>query len=238
MNFLCSFYKLNKHNRSVTFQEVLYVKELLNELETMQNHEMEKNIFTSLDKVLIYMNFNSEPYINYITQKIAWNMNVLESIRDKIDYLQFHLKDFNQLQRKSGLALCFQQADLKNELNNWFKHEIFYLEKKVHLSTVPSKTTIEKPIQKRLIENAISKVRCIFSTDQMGIILRAFDELKVVEARSMNEFFKTIVPHLSTRYKEELSYDAMRSKSYVTEERDKKIVIDTLLQIIGTIKRY
>ena len=121
-------------------------------------------------------------------------MNVLESIRDKIDYLQFHFKEFNQLQRKAGLELYFQQADLKNELNNWFRHEIFYLEKKVHLSTVPAKTTIEKPNQKSLLGNTKSNVRCIFSTDQMGIKLRAFDELKVVEARSMNEVLKRLSP--------------------------------------------
>ncbi|HSV10119.1 MAG TPA: hypothetical protein VLI68_05080, partial [Hanamia sp.] len=77
-----------------------------------------------------------------------------------------------------------------------------------------------------------------FSTDQIGIFLRAFDELKVLQARSMNEVFKTIVPHLSTPYKEELSYDSVRSKSYVAEERDKKIVIETLQQVIETIKRY
>ena len=54
----------------------------------------------------------------------------------------------------------------------------------------------------------------------------------------MNEVFKTIVPHLSTPYKENLSYDSMRSKSYVAETRDKEIVIETLHQIIEKVKRY
>ncbi len=54
----------------------------------------------------------------------------------------------------------------------------------------------------------------------------------------MNEVFKTIVPHLSTPFKQEFSYDAVRSKSYAAEERDKKVVIETLQQIIEKIKKY
>jgi hypothetical protein len=54
----------------------------------------------------------------------------------------------------------------------------------------------------------------------------------------MNEVFKTIVPHLSTPYKENLSYDSMRSKSYVAEERDKKTAIETLEKLIEKIKSY
>jgi len=54
----------------------------------------------------------------------------------------------------------------------------------------------------------------------------------------MNEVFKTIVSPLSTRYKQELSYDSMSSKTYTAEVRDKKIIIDILKQIIEKIKRY
>jgi len=54
----------------------------------------------------------------------------------------------------------------------------------------------------------------------------------------MSQVFKTIVPNLSTPYKEDLSYDGMRSKSYVAEERDKQIAVETLERIIKKIKEY
>ena len=73
---------------------------------------------------------------------------------------------------------------------------------------------------------------------QTGLILRATDELRILVSKSMNEVFKTIVPHLSTPYKEDLSYDGMRSKSYVAEDRDKQIAIETLERIIKKIKQY
>jgi hypothetical protein len=143
------------------------------------------------------------------------------------------------LHHKAGTALYPDETNLKDAINNWFRHEIFYLEKTLHLSIIPLQEKLQNQNEKASIdEKKKPKVLCIFSTDQMGIILRAFDELKIVKARSMNEVFKTIVPHLSTPYKEELSYDAVRSKSYAAEERDIKIVVDTLQQIIEKIKRY
>lgn len=82
------------------------------------------------------------------------------------------------------------------------------------------------------------KVRCILSSDQMGLILRAADDIRILEAKSMSEVFRTIVPHLATPYRENLSYDGMRSKAYVAEERDKQIAIETLEGIIKKIRGY
>lgn len=155
-----------------------------------------------------------------------------------MSFLQFHFKELNQLVQKNEIALHPHQINLKQALWNWFNQEIIYLEEKLHLSTVPVKYKIENSTQRTLIEKEKPKLLCILSTDQMAIILRALDELKVLKAKSMNEMFKTIVPYLSTAYKKELSYDSVRSKSYAAEERDIKIVIDILQQIIEKIKRY
>lgn len=82
------------------------------------------------------------------------------------------------------------------------------------------------------------KLLCILSVDQMALLLRAADDLKIVTARSLNAVFKTIVPHLSTPYQENISYDSMRSKSYTAETRDKEIIIETLQQMIKKIEEY
>ncbi len=56
LHTLDSFSKSDKHH-SVTFQEVSYVKELLKELEQLEIHLSEQEIFSTLDKLLIYLNF-------------------------------------------------------------------------------------------------------------------------------------------------------------------------------------
>jgi tRNA(His) 5'-end guanylyltransferase len=96
----------------------------------------------------------------------------------------------------------------------------------------------QKQYQTTAMNKTNEKVLCKLSTDQTALILRASDELKILIARSMNQVFKTIVPFLSTPNKIELSYDSMRSKSYVAEERDKELAINALECIIKKIKSY
>jgi hypothetical protein len=232
------FFIDNDEGNPVTFQELLYIKELLNELDAIEAVEENKSTYSSLDRILIYLNFNNTEYMNYLTKKIANIINTYDDVSKRMDCLLIHFKEFNQIHKKLGIALYTQQIDLKDELSNWFSQEIFYLEKKLHFSIVPLQDKVAGIKEKTTVEKEKSKVLCVLSTDQTALILRAADELKILIAKSMNEVFKTIVPHLSTPYKENLSYDSMRSKSYVAETRDKEIAIQTLEKIIKKIKEY
>ncbi|OJW81819.1 MAG: hypothetical protein BGO69_15060 [Bacteroidetes bacterium 46-16] len=237
LSYLNSFLRPDKKSSPITFHEMSYVKELLYELELIEC-DVKSHMYSPLDRLLIYLNFNSSEYMNCFTQSIADKINAYENLAERMDYLLFHFKEFNQLHRKAETALHPQQNDLKQELTNWFTQEVFYLEKKLHFSIVPFQDKTASPKEVMPVKKDKSKVLCVLSTDQAGIILRAADELKILIARSLNEVFKTIVPHLSTPYKEELSYDSMRSKSYAAEERDKEIAIETLEKIIEKIRSY
>ncbi|MEO7978718.1 hypothetical protein [Flavobacterium sp.] len=96
----------------------------------------------------------------------------------------------------------------------------------------------KKRTESSVVDSASGKVLCKLSTDQTALILRASDELKILISKSMNHLFKTIVPFLSTPNKVDLSYNAMRSKAYIFEERDKQIAIETLESMIKQIKEY
>lgn len=98
--------------------------------------------------------------------------------------------------------------------------------------------TERKPNSLSVLNTPSEKVLCKLSTDQTALILRASDELKILVSKSMNHLFKTIVPYLSTPNKADLSYNAVRGKAYVAEERDKEIAIETLERMIEQIKEY
>jgi len=230
---LKNFLNCPSNEYSFTFQEVDYIKELCFEMERIE-HSENRRIFSRLDELLIYMNFNSRRYLDNFTQRLTSEINSYEIREDKIERLLFFFKSFKQLPKKENVIFNPQQLDLKKSLSNWFQEEITYLEKKSDFSTGPTNlkshsVQVEKPKQ---------KVTCTLSTDQTGLIIRAADELRILLAKSMSEVFKTIVPHLSTQYKKNLSYDGMRSKSYVAEERDKQIAIQTLQRIIKKIEGY
>lgn len=226
-----------RHKR-VSFNEVLYQKELLRGLEEIIPQGISGETFSPLDKLLIYLNFNSKAYINELTNRLAKLVNRNSITSEKMSDLLIYFKAFNQLHKKPDVILNINYHDLSTLIENWFTQEILYLEKKLHLSVVPLQSKKENPANKQSTTKEKQKVLCMLSTDQMGLILRASDELRILVAKSMSQVFKTIVPHLSTPYKEDLSYDGMRSKSYVAEERDKQIAIETLERIIKKIKEY
>jgi hypothetical protein len=80
------------------------------------------------------------------------------------------------------------------------------------------------------------KLFCDLSVDQIGILLKAADDTKLLVSRSLSMIFKLIVPYLSTRNKKDLSWDSMRSNSYHPEEKDKEVAIAALEKLILKIK--
>ena len=222
----------------ITIQNILYKKELLRGLETLKNKSENLSEYSALDEFLIYLNFNSKAYINRFTQNIAIKVNSYKNLSERIDQLLLHHKSFNQLHRKPDIILNPKYHGLEIVLGNWFQEEIMYLERKMHLSVVPLNVITEEAVQKNSLETEKQKVLCGLSTDQIALFLRASWDLKILVAKSLNLLFKSFVPSISTAHKYDLSPDAMRSKAYVAEQRDKEILIETLECIIQQIRKY
>lgn len=229
-----AFLNLPSDKHKHTFREMFYLKDLCVELEFLEYND-DAALYTTLDEVLIRMNFNSKTYIYNLTQRIAAHINSVEQPSERMECLLFDLKSFKQLHKKPGMIFLTQNAVLHKQVDNWFSQEIFYLEKKIHYAIVPLKGGEQKSAPK---DKEKEKLLSILSVDQMALILRAADDLRIVMARSLNSVFKNIVPFLSTPYQENISYDSMRSKSYSAEGRDKEIVTETLQQMIKKINEY
>lgn len=86
--------------------------------------------------------------------------------------------------------------------------------------------------------NIITKVMCALSVDQIGIILRAADESKIILAKSLSLIFRMIVPFLSTKQNTNISWNSMRKSSYQIEQNDKDVAVATLEKMITKIRQY
>jgi hypothetical protein len=234
---LVNFLNYSPEEHSFTFREIRYIKELCKEFDHIEITE-NKKVFSPIDELLISLNFNDVRYITNLTERLSHIISRQETIEVKIESLLYYFKSYKQLHRTQSVVFNSKNANLNDEICNWFFQEILYLEKKMRLSVIPSQEHTELTKSKADPLKPKQKIMCMLSTDQTGLILRATDELRILVAKSMNEVFKTIVPHLSTPHKEDLSYDGMRSKSYVAEDRDKQIAIETLERIIKKIKQY
>jgi len=220
----------------ITYRQILYKKELLKSLETLPNEVADTKPYTALDELLISINFNCQEYIDYFISNVSHKLERYEKTIDKMHGLLYYYKEFATLQCNERVSFDLTKHHFKYVLDNWFRNEIKYLERKIDLS---NKSDVKKLVDKdRNSQETIDKIECILSIDQMALILRASDETRILKAKSMSQVFKTIVPHLSTPHKKDLSYDSMRSKSYNAEEKDKEIAIQTLERMIKHIREY
>lgn len=225
-------------NNNLTFRNVVYYKDLVTELEKLNCQLDRGNLLPKIDEVLIYMNFNSRKFVKYligsITQKVEKNDDPIV----KLDRLKLYRKSFSLIHPRQGAILNTKYSGVQDIIGSWFSDEINYLEDKMQYSSLSLPEQVESKPEEKPQALPISKVRVDLSSDQTGLILRAADEARILVSRSLSEVFKTIVPHLSTPHKEELSYKGMRTQSYVAEERDKDIAIGALEKIIMKIKEY
>lgn len=227
-----------KENKKVTFREMLYYKELLGELESLKINKREDLIHTDLMQAVIYMNFNSKLFINFYTQAVSMKISEFEQGSDRIGWLLLYSKELNQIPANAAATLHPAHQNVKKVLLDWFKQEINFLEKKENLKTAVCFASENKKLSPQNPVSPEEKILCQLSTDQTALILRACQELEILVSKSMNQVFKTIVPFLSTPFKKNLSFDSMRSKAYVAEERDKEIAVETLQRIIKQIREY
>lgn len=221
----------------VRYRDIRYKEELLRHLEEIRWKNEPDALFTPVEHMLVYLNYNSKAFIKLLTKKILRHVDSINDRQQKLDIFLRYQKAFRQILPKPGLVLNPGYHHLTKALNDWFAEEIRYLEKILQWSP-DTVTQPEVRMEKKNEVKVLQKVLVKLSSDQAGLILRAADDLRILVARSLSEVFKTIVPHLSTLNRPNPSYKGMRTQAYVAEERDKEIAIETLERIINKIKEY
>ncbi|WP_433763730.1 hypothetical protein [Flavobacterium ginsenosidimutans] len=220
--------------KKITYRQLLYQKELLKSIKNIDINE-QTSLFSDIDKVLIGRNFNSTEYIEHIIEQISKELEDEESLALRINRLLYYQKEFDRIHSDERISFDPSRSNIKCALESWFKQEINYLERNLKIA-FQTNNEVDASINSLTVSD--SKIECDLSADQIALILRAADESRIVKARSMNHFFKMIVPYLSTPFKRELSYQSVRSKSYNAEDRDKFIAVQTLEKIIKKINSY
>ncbi len=222
----------------VRYRDIRYKEELLRHLEEIKWKNEPDAMFTPVEQMLIYLNYNSKAFIKLLTRKILSHLEAFTSHKDRLKTLIMYQKAFRHILPKPGLVLNPGYHHLGRALNDWFAEEIRFLEKEVEWSASSGQPIAENKVVNKTEAKVLQKVLVKLSSDQAGLILRAADDLRILVARSLSEVFKTIVPHLSTLNRPNPSYKGMRTQAYVAEERDKEIAIETLHKIINKIKEY
>ena len=219
--------------------DMVYFSKLLHDLELWISKPSGESFFSNIEQYLIQINFNSHHCFDHLTIRIAHAVNQLPTYSKKLDQILLISKELNQQLVKLDIGLNPKNGALRNALERWISQEIIYLERKLRNDlTTTSHSSHLRETAVQLKKEPVSKVLCMLTVDQMAILLRAADESKLLNAKSISAVYKQITPYLSSPFKDEISPDSMRSKSYVTEDRDKEIVIEALHKLVKKIEQF
>ena len=229
LDVFSSFTCKDQKKRRATFREVLYKKELIDQLEKLKAcQSKEQNTLEQIVQMLVFMNFNCRSFINYYTGTVSARIQRIESPAEKRGELLLAHRNFNQLHHQSALCLHADQIQVRPAIGRWLDAELQYMERQQQWQTAEPNPTGPEP------GSLPGKIVCLLSIDQIALLLRALDSLHIIQARSMNSVFQQIAPHLSTPRKKDISWESMRTKAYQFEESDKERV----LKILESVSRW
>ena len=204
-------------------------------LRSMKSWEWDNHAegFSAIERLLIYYNFNTKAVMDILVKGLQEALANCSSAQEKLLLLLERMRSFRQLHRKPGFCLNATCRSIDDFLNQWLESELQFLRAQLNGSAVG-----DPPIGSPVNKERPRKILCNLSVDQLGILLRAADETKLIEARSLSRVFEVIVPFLATAQKEDISAASMRVKSYHPENRDKALVVKNLRLLISKVESY
>ncbi len=229
------------HKGSVSYEEVIYRKMVLSELADLKKAdggttgprlEINQNTdgFTSLEQVLIYVNFNDKELVQYIVDRIGVLIDMADDLKDKMDQALRFSKHLYQLPTKPEGALYPKHPTLFAQVSAWLVEELMYLERRMGMFAISgTRTTMT---DKRAL------VECRIPADQIGLFFRAATDTKLISTPSQKKLFEQIAPFISTTRRGVLSADSMRSKSYRPERKDIEGIKDLLMVMHKQVNSY
>lgn len=219
-------------NSSLTYRDIMFYKELVKELEDLNQWVKGENLYSGIQQMLIYLNYNDKEFINAMVNYLTKELQGVDDLNDKIDRLLIYSKQINQLQLKPDSGFLRHHPSVKNQLSNWFSEELAYLERKIQ----GLQTTVHTPMPNP--KNTNPKIVCNLPVDQISIFFRAATDMQLISSPSQKALFDRIVPWLSTPHRVDLSAESMRSKSYSPEKRDQEALKDILMQLFRQVGKY
>jgi hypothetical protein len=218
---------------SLTYRDIMFYKELVKELEDLDQWGKGESMYSGIQQLLIYLNYNDKEFINAMVNQLNLELRSIDELNDKIDRLLIYSKEMNQLQLKPDSGFLARHPSVKNQLSNWFAEELAYLERKLK----GFQTIVPLPSMP-YTESSKSKVICHLPVDQIGIFFRAATDIQIITSPSQKALFDKIAPWLSTPYRLVLSAESMRSKSYSPEKRDQEALKDILMKLFRQVGKY
>ena len=227
-----AFYPIKKFHEAgdpVSFQRLVYLKELIKIISHSCLLCSENTINCTLRTNLIYLNFNSYRFFTFLTREITDEYMGKDTIQDQIKVLCYYVKYINQVQIKPNFIFKPEQKPLNEQLLNWLMEEISYLEKKRELSSSMARDNKD-------LLNKDFKIITDQSVSQVAFFLKLLVDVGVITNRNQRELIQFVASNIQTKQTTHISPESLRTKYYHVDEGTVEAVKDTIIKLLNEIQ--
>jgi hypothetical protein len=216
----------NRNSKTVTFRDLIYWKELLEELNDMVSR---RSNYKSVEEILLYFNFNHIQFFKYLIDKLQEEYDKLEAVDAKLELLKYRRKFFRQINIKPNFVLFSQFPSIKEQALNWIEEEIYFIKSLQHQDEILEKKDIEPTSQ--------SKISVALSVAQLAFLIRVFILGKIITNHNQSDVIRIFASNFKTYKTEDISYGSLYGKYFKPEASAIKEVKGALLQLVTLITK-
>jgi len=224
INNFNSFCSENK--TCATYNELIYQRELLNQLLTDGILASEN----SIKEVLFYFNYNDDDYIAYLFKKLNALTQSLQIKKEKIAALRFEQKNCNQLPVRLTYSLSSGMPSLKEQINHWIDEEIKFQE-----SDYPD---VPETFPAVTIEKSEMYVHVPFKGSEIYLLHKSFLDSGGAAGETYKSLFEKTGTHITNKNQKGFSTESLQKCSDKVNYEAKENVKRFLQKMIRNIDSY
>ena len=220
-----------KNDERMTYKELIYLNTYLqafyDEIKENDNTINEEQVIE-----LVYrINYNSFEIQYYKTSLIKIEVDSIENIPDKIDYLYHRLKIVNQCRSRVNIAFDEGLTSLKDQITMWLEEEIKYLNKKNAISKTESDINLFSETEKIKIDTSLTVA-------QLALFFKLMSDVGIVTNKTQNDIFKHLAENYQTANASEISIGSIKNKYYNIENVSIELIKQKTIEMLNHLKGY
>jgi hypothetical protein len=219
-------------SNEITYRKVNYLRTLRKELvKLIDAHQEGQDANNSIQQLLISLNFNSSAYFMYCTDRIAHQINAIDTQPRRLEKLAYCLKEINQARDRRGFIFDPAYNPLKEQIANWIAEELNF------------QRTQQLPIDFGENEDRIpanTRINFDLSVAQIACLVRAFIEDGLIQNKNLSQLIRLLAGIIKSKRSETVSAESFRMRYYNIEDSVRLAVADRLRSIADylTNKNY
>ncbi len=205
-----------------TYNELLYQKDLMNELLT----DNVLALVNSVREILFYFNFNNDDFVAYLFGKLTALTASFLNNKEKIAGLRYEQKNINQLITKPNCYLSPSMPSLKEQVNNWIEEEIKFLQ------TEPS-----FPILIKTEGEDDDKIQTSLSVTKLALLVKLMVIDKIITNRVVAQVLRIVIRTVTTAQTKNITFNSLETKYHNPDRGTISAVKEMLFRWINILNQ-